>query len=249
MLHVALAVSATLIAVAFAMSTYERWLDRRAPHEAVWSLALAMFAVASGFLAVGAGLGWSPWTFRGFYFFGAIANVPFLASGTVYLLAARKTADRTLVTVALAVAFAAGVVAVAPLTGPVPVDELARGSDVFGPLPRILAAVSSAGGALVVLGGAVLSALRYRRGRMMTANVLIALGTLITGASGLLNSVMDEMTGFAVTLVAGVAVLFAGFLVANSGARGAVAALTAGVTEERGAAASRPAREDVSRRT
>ena len=248
-MDIALAVAATLIALAFSLSTLERWLARRSPHEAAWSAALAMFAVASGFLAAGAGLGWSEWTFRGFYFFGAIANVPFLATGTVYLLAGRKTADRTLAAVALAVAFAAGVVAVAPFTGPVPVDELARGSDVFGPLPRILAAVSSGGGAVVVLGGAVLSALRYRRGRMMAANLLIAAGTLITGASGLLNSVLDEMTGFAVTLVVGVSVLFAGFLVATTGRRSAVAALTAGVSEEPGAAASRPAREEASPRT
>ena len=249
MLHVALAVSATLVALAFSMSTYERWLAGRARHEAVWSVALAMFAVASAFLAAGAGLGWNDFTFRGFYFFGAIANVPCLAAGSVYLLASRKVADTTLGGVALAVAFAGGVVAVAPLTGPVPVDELARGSDVFGPLPRVLAAVSSGGGALVLLGGAVLSAVRYRRGRMLAANVLIALGTLITGASGLLNSVFDEMTGFAVTLVAGVSVLFAGFLVATTGRREAVAALTTGVSEEPAAATSRPGREEASRRT
>ena len=218
-MHTALAVAATLISMAFAMSTYERWSARRAPHDLAWTVALAMFSVASAFLAAGAELGWNEWTFRGFYFFGAIANVPFLAAGTVYLLGRRTTGNRTFAAVALAVAFAAGVVAVAPLTSEVPADTLARGSEVFGPLPRILAAVASGLGALVLFAGAVWSAFRYRRGRMLAANVLIALGTLITGASGLLNSVMDEMDGFAVTLVGGVTVLFAGFLVATTGPR------------------------------
>jgi hypothetical protein len=106
----------------------------------------------------------------------------------------------------------------------VPAHRLPQGSEVFGPLPRILAAVASAGGALVVLGGAVWSAWRLRAGagrtrpgggRLALANGLIALGTLVLGASGLLNSVLGEMEGFAVTLTAGITILFLGFLVTN----------------------------------
>jgi hypothetical protein len=119
--------------------------------------------------------------------------------------------------VALAVAFAAGVVAVAPFQGPLPLHRLPQGSEVFGPLPRILAAVASGGAALVVFAGAAWSAVRFRRGRMTVANVLIAIGTAITGASGLANSVLGEMTAFAVFLVAGIVVIFAGFLTASAG--------------------------------
>lgn len=217
MLHTALATAAGLIALAFAMSTFERWLARRRRHELAWSVALAMFSVASGALAAGAAMGFDAVSFRVFYLFGAIANVPILAVGTVYLLAGRRAGDRTAAGVGLAVAFAAGVVAVAPFTAPLPAHELARGSEVFGPLPRVLAAVASGLGALVVVGGAVWSAVRGRTGRVVLANTLIALGTVLTGASGLLNSVADEMTGFAVTLVAGISVIFAGFLVATAG--------------------------------
>jgi hypothetical protein len=49
--------------------------------------------------------------------------------------------------------------------------------------------------------------------------VLIALGTLILSSSGLLNSVVGEMDGFAVTLVLGISVIFAGFLVATGAPR------------------------------
>src|SRR3954467_5800821 len=135
----AAAVGAALVSLAFAMSTFERWLARRRRHELMWSLALLMFAVASGALAAGASIGWDGPIFRTFYFFGAIANVPFLALGTVYLLAGRRRGDVAAAGVALVTAFAAGVIAVAPLTGPLPRHELARGSEVFGPLPRILA--------------------------------------------------------------------------------------------------------------
>ena len=219
MLHTALASAAALVALAFAMCTFERWLARHRPHELAWSMALALFCLASGALAAGAAVGWGPVTFRLFYLFGAIVNVPFLALGTVYLLGSRRTGDRCAVGVLVFTAFAAGVVAVAPFTAVLPRHELARGSEVFGPLPRILAASASGIGALVVVAGAVWSAARVRRARVVVANTLIALGTLVTGASGLLNAVLDEMTGFAVALVLGISVLFAGFLVATTGPR------------------------------
>ena len=149
-----------------------------------------------------------------FYVLGAIVNVPFLALGTIYLLAGRRAGDRAAAAIALASAFATGVVIAAPMHGHIRPHELPRGSDVFDALPRVLAAVASAGGALVVFGGAAWSAWRFRRGHMVWANALIAVGTLVLSAGGILNSVFDAMTGFAVTLVAGIAVIYAGFLVA-----------------------------------
>jgi hypothetical protein len=44
---------------------------------------------------------------------------------------------------------------------------------------------------------------------------LIALGTIVLGASGTLNSVFGAMTAFAVTLLVGIVTIFAGFLVAS----------------------------------
>ena len=236
MLRSALAALATLVALAFGLSTLERWLARRRRHELAWTVALLLFALASLALLVGAAHGWDEATFRAFYFFGAIANVPYLALGTVYLLAGRRTGDRWAVVVTIAVAFAAGVMAVAPLTGPVGGDELPQGSDVFGPLPRVLAAVASGVGATVVFAGAAWSALRLLRGRrrpggaatavpagrLAVANLLIAAGTAILSASGLLNSVLGEMDAFAVSLAVGISVIFAGFLTASPAPDGTV---------------------------
>jgi hypothetical protein len=229
-LHAALAAAATLVAVAFSLSTFERWLDRRRRHELAWTVALAMFAAGAAALFTGASLGWSGPVFRIFYFFGAIANVPFLALGTVYLLAGRRAGDRTAVVVTLAVAFAGGVLVAAPLTAPMETAALPRGSEVFGPLPRLLAAVASGTGATVVFLGAAWSAGRLlvgRRarpgvppgaplGRLAAGNVLIALGTAVLSVSGLLNSMLGAMDAFAVTLVAGVTLIFAGSLVART---------------------------------
>jgi hypothetical protein len=220
-MHTALAVAAALVALAFACSTYERWLAKHRRHELAWSLALAFFSLAAFALAAGAALGWSPLTFRLFYLFGAIVNVPFLALGTVYLLGGEQRGDRVAAAVALVCAFAAGVVLTEPLRGPLPANELVQGSAVFGPGPRIFAALLSSVGALTIFVGAAWSAYRFRRTapRMLWSNVLIATGTLVLSSSGLLNSVLDEMDGFAVTLVVGISVIFAGFLVASGGRR------------------------------
>ena len=219
-LHLALAAAATLLSLAFALSTLERWLDRRKPHEGAWTVALFLFASASAALWGGVAFGWNGFWFRLFYLFGAIVNVPYLALGTIYLLAPKVAARRTALGVHLFAAFSAGVVLVAPLTAPIPSDTLPQGSDVFGPLPRVLAAVGSGVAATVIVGGAVWSAVRLARRhstrRLALANGLIAAGTLVLGAGGILNSVLDEMNGFAVSLVAGITLVFAGFLLTNS---------------------------------
>jgi hypothetical protein len=225
-LHLALAASAALLALAFALSTLERWIDRRKPHEGAWTVALFLFSAASLALWGGAAFGWNGVWFRLFYLFGAIVNVPYLALGTIYLLSPLHVARRVATGVHVFAAFSAGVIVVAPLTGPIVADTLPQGSDVFGPLPRILAAGGSGVASVVIVGGAVWSAVRLARRRstrrLAGANALIALGTLILGAGGLLNSVLDEMDGFAVSLVIGITVLFAGFLLTNAPRRPAV---------------------------
>ena len=228
-LHAALAAAATLISFAFACSTLERYLARRAAHEAAWTVSLFMFCAASAALWVGSAIGWDEWSFRAFYLFGAILNVPFLALGTVYLLANRRAANITAAVVSLLAAFAAGIVVAAPFTNPLPSEGLPQGSEVFGPGPRIAAALFSGISAMVIVVGAAWSAYRFARQRNVTvpagklsprrlavANTLIAIGTLVLSAGGVLNSVVDEMDAFALSLVVGISIIFAGFLLTST---------------------------------
>jgi hypothetical protein len=220
MVPTASAAATALVATAFAMSTLERWVDRRKPHELAWTIALGAFALASVAQWWGAARGWGPAAFRLFYLFGPIVSVPFLALGTVYLLAGARAGHRTAVVLALLAAFSAGVVVASPLLAPIDPGTLPQGSDVFGAGPRVLAGACSGIGALVLVAGAVWSAARLARRRttrrLAAANVLIAVGTLVLSAGGLLNSVADEMTSFAIAHAIGITVVFAGFLVSNA---------------------------------
>jgi hypothetical protein len=218
----AVAAAASVVAFAFALATFERWVARRRPQELAWSVALLLFTLGALSLWVGASLGWDEWSFRLFYLFGAIANVPVLALGSLYLLD-RRVGHVTAVVLAIGLGFAAGVMAITPV-GSIDATELPQGSDVLVALPRVLAAACSAGGALTVFVVAVLSVFRRQR---VLGNALIALGTIVLSTSGLLNSVLGEMDAFAVTLTIGIAVLFAGFLAASRGPRSRASARSA----------------------
>ncbi len=222
-LDVALAAAATLIAVAFTLSTLDRWLRRQRPQELAWTVSLALFALGSGALWWGFARGWSGASFRVFYLCGAILNVPWLALGSIHLVSPRWGAiiHRWLVWLS---GLATGVMFVAPMKGAVPTRELPVGKVLFGAWPRVLAAVGSGVAALVILGVAVVTTARLARrragpGHRVIGNLLIAFGTLVLSASGTIAGRLGESRAFVVTLLVGTVVLFAGFIVANGRAR------------------------------
>jgi len=216
---IAAAAATTLVSLAFALSTLERWIDRRKPHELAWTIALFEFAGASAAQWWGASAGWGGASFRAFYLLGPILSVPELALGTVLLLAPARTGRVTRAGVHGWALVSTGVLLAAPLTGAVDPAALPQGSDVFGVLPRVLAAVGSGLGATVLVGGALWSASRLARRRttrrLAAANLLIAAGAVVLSLGGLFNSVADEMTSFALAHVLGIALVFGGFLLTN----------------------------------
>lgn len=232
-LDAALAATATLVAAAFALSTFDRWLRRRRPHDGAWTVSLVLFALGSAALWWAESRGWSRASFRVFYLTGAILNVPWLALGTVYLLGGRVLGDRVRTWLVGLSGAAVGVTLVAPMSWVTVADtEMPQGSELFDAAPRAFAAVGSGVAALVIIVGALWSVQRSIRGRVparpgatrqihdvrrhTAANVLIAIGTLVLSASGTFAGRLGEDRAFALTLVIGVVILFAGFLVASA---------------------------------
>src|SRR5215216_5709576 len=87
LMHWLLPVVAAAASAAFAAAVLRQYAARRRPHQLAWGIALSMFAVASLALTAGVTAGWSPLSFKAYYLFGAVLNVPWLALGTVELLA------------------------------------------------------------------------------------------------------------------------------------------------------------------
>ena len=202
-----------IVATVFALLVLRQYAGHRRTYQLMWATGFAMFAIAAfaGYLARSGGT--TETEYRLFYLFGAILNVAWLALGTMYILAPRRWADLSLLAVALLSLVAVYAVTAAPVDLTAAADS-GRGFP-NGSLARILAAVGSGIGSLVLIGGALWSAwifLRRRRnGRRALANVIIAVGVLIVAAGG-----TATFTGASGVLelanLAGLTVMFAGFL-------------------------------------
>jgi len=228
----ALAAGATLVAAAFALATWDRWLRRRRPHELVWTVSLVLFCIGAGSLWWAAARGWSSTSFRVFYLTGAILNVPWLGAGTIYLLAGPTWGNRVRSWLIGLSGLAVGVLIASPARVTVSGSELPEGREVFGAGPRILASIGSAVPAIVIFLGAIWSAWRVLRGRnpalgsavrnvtlpkrLALGNIVIAAGTVVLSLSGTFAGRLGKDRAFSVTLLVGIVVLFAGFLVAST---------------------------------
>ena len=199
---------------------------------------MALFAIAALSLWWAEARGWSQDSFRMFFLFGAIVNVPWLGLGTVYLLAGPKVGRAVTYGLLVFSGFSAGVIVTAPMHGTINPRELPKGSEVFDALPRILAAVGSSIPAMVIFFGALWSAYRVLRGAtpaltasatrnvrsaklLAVGNILIAAGAAILSASGTFSGRLGADRAFAITLTAGISVLFIGFLVASNATQSA----------------------------
>ena len=217
-----LPVAAASIAAVFGVHLLVRSGRRRAWFEAVWGLAMLMFAIASGALTLGVADGWSAAEFRVYWLFGAVLNVPYLALGEAYLLIRRQWVGHTLLLLVLAAtAWASAEVRTAPLDLEVlRTREFFTGREVLGedaPARTLALLYSYTGTAVLVLG--ILWSSLGMRSRPELKNrfygvLLIAAGALVV-AGGAAFAAAGNFAGFSVTLAAGVAVMYWGFLTAT----------------------------------
>ena len=202
------------VAAAFTIAVGLRFVGSRRIALLAWTIGLAMFTVAALAGALAQGGGATETEYRLFYLFGGILNVAWLALGTVIIVAPRFTITALALVVLLTV-----VSIVAVFMSPVNLQVALNTGRGFadGSLPRILAAVGSGVGSLVLIGGALWSAWifvqRRRNGRRALSNVVIAIGVLIVAAGGTVT--FTGATGILeYTNLAGLAVMFAGFVLA-----------------------------------
>lgn len=228
---------AAVAASGFAIDLGLSYRRRPRPHAAMWSIAMGAYALATWALVIGLLAGWSPTSFRVFYWLGAIVNIPVLAAGSVFLVLGAKAGRRFAWGVAAWSALGAAATWLAPLTSAVEKGGIPEGSELFDwtvdiagiaiPGPRIFAATAGAVATLIIVGLAAYSAIKFwtTNRRLATGNALIVLGTLAPASGGSLTA-LGEAGGFAVALLVGAILLWSGYRVA-AGARRPVAAGTA----------------------
>jgi hypothetical protein len=179
----------TLLAIPFALEIYRRWRtypDRL--HLLWWAIGIATYGAGTFTEAWTTLFGWNPVIFKSWYITGALLGGAPLAQGTVYLMLKRNTAHLLTAALILYVFVASVCVVLAPVDyGIVEAHRLT--GRVFGwPWVRLFSPVVNLYAVVFLIGGAILSALRYSQDpatrHRMYANVLIAFGAILPGIGG-----------------------------------------------------------------
>jgi hypothetical protein len=235
------------VSTLFAFLLLRQYSKKRRIQQLAWGVSMAMFAVASFVVMYGTSQTWDPTSYKVFYLFGAMLNVPWLALGSIALLNKRELTMSALVIVLVLSTFGFfKVVSSHPceaITGPSSARKCVASTDVsadnriFGRknIPsgsdvwhkdgsvRALAVWYSTIAYLVVVGIALLSS-RPRKGvappkERVRANLLIAVGVTIVAIGSTALVRYGRGAAFSITLAIGVTVMFVGFLLASRAPR------------------------------
>jgi hypothetical protein len=218
---------AALIALSFAGLLMRQWLARRRTYQAIWAVALLMYAVACFEVFLGGLGGWTSGEFRLYWLLGAVLNVPFLALGELELLVKHRGVRTVMYVITVFVtAYAIARVRTAGIHTAALAEDLPSGKEVFGDgtaahrLPQLISIPAYA----VLVGGAVWSAMRMRgrtdlRDRFI-GTLLIALGATVIAGFGSAFAALGYLAAFTISLLVGIAIMFWGFLRASRRAPG-----------------------------
>ncbi len=209
-----LPIATTVIALAFAIRLFARYRERGGTHHVWWIVGMLTYAAGTMTESLTTLIGWHEPIFRAWYITGALLGGVPLAQGTVYLLMKRRIANQLTVAVATLVIVASVCVILSPinyaavepyrLTGRVLEWHWVRR---FSPFINLYAVA-------FLTGGAILSALRYRRRRetyhRYVGNVLIAIGALLPGIGGTFTRFGHTQVLYVTELI-GLLFIYAGF--------------------------------------
>ena len=238
---------AAAVSTVFAFLLLRQYGKKRKIQQLAWGVSMAMFAVASFVVMYGTSQGWDATSYRVFYLFGAMLNVPWLALGSVALFNKRELTMVALVIVLVISIFGFfKVVSSHPceaITGPSGAktcvaatnvsaenrifgrNNIPSGSDVWhkDSSVRALAIWYSTIAYVIVVGISVLSS-RPRKGvvppkERVRANLLISVGVTIVAIGSTALVRYGRGAAFSITLAIGVTVMFVGFLLASRAPR------------------------------
>ncbi len=209
----------TIVASTFTILLLWQYAHRRKIHQAIWTLAMSLYAVSSfmEFLANPDIIGPSI-TLIKIYYVSAAPLVGFLGAGVLYLLVRRKVANAYLgIVIILALALLVG-----GGSANLSEEDIAAGFEVnlaegFGGastsfpfvaarLPAILLNIT---GGTLLIGGALYS---YVRDRSRTYNIPLILGGLFASTAGASLGFLNNPDAFFEFHLAGVVFLFLGFI-------------------------------------
>ncbi len=182
-------IATTFIALVFAGVIFARYRERRTgAHLLWWTFGILAYGTGTFVEAAVTLTGWNLVLFKAWYVSGALLGGAPLAQGTVYLLFSRRTANRLTAVLVPFFLVAATAVILSPVNYALVEPYRLTGSVMEWHWARLFSPFINTYAATFLIGGAVVSAMRYRRSadthHRFIGNVLIAIGALLPGIGG-----------------------------------------------------------------
>ncbi|MHB8588170.1 MAG: hypothetical protein ACYDA0_04855 [Candidatus Dormibacteraceae bacterium] len=202
----------------FAAVVARQYMSRRRTYQAIWAIALAMFAAAALFETAGQAFGWADATYKGYYLFGGLLNVGWLGLGSLLLLASPRAGRvATIVMVLISIVSLVAVLTAHTDHNLLKAQVPARGAiDV----PVVLPLITNLGGSLLLIGGAAWSAWRAARAgaprNRVVGLAILAAGAFIVAGGHSYAQTKGVYAAQPVSEALGIAAMFVGYLVVES---------------------------------
>lgn len=179
----------TIVAAVFATIVLRRYFERRSgPHLLWWGLGLVIYGIGTLTESLTTIFGWNEGVFRAWYISGALCGGAPLAQGTAYLLLRRRTANALAVALITVIAAAAILVVLSPIDYTAVEEHRLSGRVLGWQGIRMISPFINTYAAVFLIGGAILSAWRFRsdpdKHHRYVGNVLIAIGAILPGIGG-----------------------------------------------------------------
>jgi hypothetical protein len=212
----------TVIALVFATLVLRRYAARRGAHLLWWGIGLLIYGAGTATESLTTLFGWQSWVFRAWYITGALCGGALLAQGTVYLLASRRVANVLATALLTAIAVGSILVILSPIDYAFVEPQRLSGRVLAWQGVRKISPFINSYAALALIGGAIVSAARYRtqpgKRHRFVGNVLIAIGALLPGIGGTFTR-FGYVEVLYVTEFIGLLLIFAGYRHITAGSR------------------------------
>ena len=212
-----LPVITTVFAGYFTVVLFRRWRAKPSARYLMWwMIGVAFFGLGTLAEALTTIFDWHEPVFRMWYIAGALLGGALLATGTVYLLLSKRTADRIAAALVSYVAVAATFVLLTPI-----LDDLVEPNRLSGEVMawswvRLFSPLANLYAVVFLIGGALWSAWRYwKRGdasSRVLGNILIAVGAILPGIGGSFAR-MGQVEVLYVTELIGLVLIWLGYRV------------------------------------
>lgn len=208
-----LPIASTFVAGGFAWAVLRRYVERGGLHLLWWGIGLVMFGIGTAMESYVTLFGWEAAAFRAWYVAGALMGGAPLAQGTAYLLLKRQTAHIFAGALVAFVLVAATFVVLSPIDMALVQEHRLSGKVMAWSWARLFSPFVNTYALVFLVGGAIVSALRFRRAGhrdRFYANALIAAGGLLPGIGGAMTR-FGNTEALYVTELLGLLLIYAGY--------------------------------------